>query len=110
MDLLVVVLFVRDFKFRCRLLRILPVPVLPPILSTLMGVRPMLVPSMVLCLAGSSKVLVVAPCHNARSSRCELLISESVWIDNFVLEREREREREREMLKQLVNVDVNSLF
>ena len=106
MALLVVVLFVRDFKFRCRLLRILPVPVLPPILSTLMGVRPMLVPSMVLCLAGSSKVLVVAPCHNARSSRCELRISESVWIDNFVLE----REREREMLKQLVNVDVNSLF
>ena len=89
MALLIVVLFVRDFEFRCRFLRILPFPVLTPILSTRMGVRPMLVSRIGLCLEGFSKILVVAPCHTAKSSRYELLIPESVWIDNIVLERER---------------------
>ena len=57
----------------------------------------MLFPKMGLCLAGFSKILVVAPCHTSKSSRYELLISESVWIDNVGLLREREREREREV-------------
>ena len=60
----------------------------------------MLVPRMGLCLAGSSQILVVAPCHTAKSSRYEVLIPKSVWIDNIG--------REREKLKQLVNVNINS--
>ena len=61
----------------------------------------MLVPRMALCLAGSSKNLGDAPCHTAKSSRYELLIPESVWIDNIG--------RWREKLKDLVTVNVNSL-
>ena len=60
----------------------------------------MLVPRMDLCLAGSSKILLVAPCQTAKSSRYELLIPEFVRIDNL--------RREREKLKELVNVNVNS--
>ena len=100
MALLIAVLFVKDIEFRCRLLRVQPFPVLPPILFTLIGVWPMLVSRMGLCLADSSQILMVAPCHTAKSSRYELLIPE--WIDNIG--------REREKLKQLVIVNVNSLI
>ena len=48
----------------------------------------MLVPKMDLCWVDSSKILMAAPCHTIMSSRYELLILESVWIDNVELERE----------------------
>ena len=47
------------------------------------------------------KKTVGQDCHTAKSSRYELLIPESVWIDNIG--------REREKLKQLVNVNACSL-